>query len=78
VGEIDPIALEDVLHLEFEDLRVGKDVSGDPVGPLFGVVFQHRVERFLDRIVHLFPPRPYRLPGVRSALSWSYIALPLL
>src|SRR5260370_34198521 len=67
VGEIDPVALEDVLHFEFEDLRVGKDVSGDPVGPLFGIVFQHRVERFQDRIVHLFPPRPRCLPGVRFA-----------
>lgn len=30
VGEVDPVALEDVLHLEFEDVLVGEDA---PVGP---------------------------------------------
>jgi hypothetical protein len=55
VGEIDPVALEDVLHLELEDFRVGKDISGDPIGPHFGIVFQHRSERLLNRILHPFP-----------------------
>jgi hypothetical protein len=71
VGEIDPVALEDVFHLEFEDFRVGKDVAGDPVGPLFDIVLQHRSERFLNRIVHQFPPRACRLLGVRLPLSGS-------
>jgi hypothetical protein len=43
VGEIDPVALENGLHLEFEDLRVGEDVSGDAVSARFGIVFQRRV-----------------------------------
>src|SRR5690606_5463460 len=33
VGEVDPVALEDVLHLEFEDLLVGEDVTADLVPP---------------------------------------------
>jgi LysR family transcriptional regulator, benzoate and cis,cis-muconate-responsive activator of ben and cat genes len=33
VREIDPVSLEDVLHFELEDLRVGENVSGDSVAP---------------------------------------------
>jgi len=69
VGKIDPVAFEDVLHLEFEDLGVGEDVSGDPVGAPFDVVLHRAVERLLHRIEHLFPPRPRRLHDVRCPLS---------
>src|SRR5207248_2988379 len=78
VGEIDPVALEDVLHLECEYLRICKDPSSDPVGALFGIVFHYRSESFLNRILHPFPPRARRLLGVRLPLSCRFIALPLL
>ena len=65
VGQIDPVALEDVLHLEFEDLRVGEDMSRDPVGPCLGIIFQRFVERLLDRVEHLVSSSACRLLGVR-------------
>jgi hypothetical protein len=44
VREIDPVALEDVLHLEFEDLRVGEDVPCHLVGAGPGIVLDRRID----------------------------------
>ena len=69
VREIDPVALEDVLHLEFKDFRVGKDVASDPVDALHRVVLHRRVECSLCRVEHRFLPI-WRLPReLRASLK---------
>ena len=47
--QVDPVALEDVLHLEFEDLRIGEDIARDAEGAARRIIHQGGVERRLDR-----------------------------
>ena len=60
--EVDPVALEDVLHLEFEDLRIREDVASDPEDATCRVVFERGVDCLLDGIEH------NSLPCCRSSL----------
>jgi len=48
VGEIDPVSLPDVLHLKFEEVRIGKDVPRNTKTPCLGVVFHQRAELAFD------------------------------
>ncbi len=48
VRQVDPVALEDVLHLKLEHLGIGEDVAADAVDPRRGVILQCGVERLLD------------------------------
>ena len=44
VREVDPVALEDVLHLELEQLLVGESRAIQLIDVLDGIFVQHRVE----------------------------------
>ena len=44
VGQVDPVALEDVLHLEIEQLLVGEGGAIQPIEMLDGILFEHRFE----------------------------------
>ena len=59
VSEIGPVALEEVLYLEFEDFRIGKDVVTDAVNAARRIVLHSRIERFLDTVEHGFLPFLY-------------------
>ena len=56
VGEVDPIALEDMLHFEFEDIWIRKDIPSDAVGAAGRIILQGCVERLPDRVEHSFSP----------------------
>ena len=48
VGQVDPVAFEDVLHLEFEQRRVGKDVAAAAVDAGVLVVLQGAVQQLFN------------------------------
>ena len=52
VGEIDPVALEDRLHLQLEQLGVGEDVAGHAEDAALGVVLQRRLDPGLYAVEH--------------------------
>ena len=45
MGEIDPIALEDVAHLELEQFRIGEDIPREPEDALAAVATQRSMHR---------------------------------
>ena len=53
VREVDPVALEDIFHLQLEDLRVGEYISGNPITALFDVVFYCSFEPLADRLAFI-------------------------
>ena len=54
VRQINPVALEDVHYLEFEDFRIGEDVATDAVDTVHRVILHRRVEGFLYSVEHRF------------------------
>ena len=50
VCQIDPVAFEDVLHLEFEDLRIGECFATAPEDPLLGIFLHGGIDFRLDLI----------------------------
>jgi len=48
VRQVDPVALEDVLHLKLEHLGIGEDVAADAVDPVAASSCNAVVERLLD------------------------------
>jgi hypothetical protein len=56
MGQVDPVTLEDVPHLELEDLGIGEDVPGYAEHALLGVVLQRGVDGLLDSVEHAVPP----------------------
>jgi len=55
MGEIDPVALEDVPHFQFEQLRIRENVAAYPILARLRVVFYGRIDGSLDA-VHSFSP----------------------
>ena len=53
VGQIDPVALEDVPHLQLEQLGIGEDVAADPIDASLRVVLQRGVDGGLDVVQHV-------------------------
>jgi hypothetical protein len=37
VGEVDPVALEDVLHLQLEQVGIGERLAATAVAPVLGI-----------------------------------------
>ena len=52
VGKIDPVALEDVLHLQLEPLRVGEDVAPAAVEAVLLILDDGGLEPFHEMRVH--------------------------
>src|ERR1700686_1552614 len=52
VRQINPVALEDVLHLEFEEFWICEDVPTDTVDAPRRVIRHRRVERLSDCVEH--------------------------
>ncbi|MCY1466413.1 hypothetical protein D9M71_847120 [compost metagenome] len=44
MGEIQPVALEDVLHLQFEQAGVGEHLALAAEDPFFGVIFKQGMQ----------------------------------
>ena len=63
VGQIDPVALENVLHLKFEQRGIGKDVAGYLKRACRGILPQDCVERVLNGVGHSRSPRAGFLIG---------------
>ena len=84
VGEVDPVALEDVLHLQLEDVLVGEDAA---VGAIHarGLVFDDGVGEdgrgVVQGLGHWVPPLTavgYPQPCIRCPLSqWKDGCVPL-
>ena len=63
VGEVDPVALEDVLHLQLEQLGIGERLPATAVAPVLGI----HVHRTVDLVPDLFQGvRHRRLTSVGS------------
>src|ERR1700731_183279 len=56
VCQIDSVALEDVLYLEFEDARIGEDFTTDTVDATRDVILHRCAKHFLDRVERRFLP----------------------
>lgn len=46
--EVDPVALEDVLHLEFIKISVGEDVAAAPENTVFFVILNGALQQFVQ------------------------------
>jgi hypothetical protein len=72
VGEVDPVALEDVLHLQLEQFGIGERLSTSAVEPVLGI-HQHRTVDLAPDFLQCFRHR--RLTSVGSiALGISVAA----
>ena len=56
VGEIDPVALEDVLHLQFEQLGVGEDVAAAAIDAVFAILDDGMLDAVSDGGGHCVSP----------------------
>ena len=77
--QIDPVALEDVLHLQFEQVGVGEDVAAAPEDAGFLVVFDGIGQQVLqgsmlvDDLGHGFSPAPEgRLAPAVATMSMDW------
>src|SRR3954468_19867170 len=50
MGEINPISLPNMLHLQLEEVGIGEDVPCDAIAPCLGIVFHKRTEASLDLV----------------------------
>ncbi len=67
VGQVDPVALEDVLHLQLEDVGVGERVAPAPVDPPLGIDLQRGVD-LRPELVGGAAVRHVRCPSVAEGL----------